>query len=65
MQKVNIETPKGGHPVWTLLLCRNNDIVGFVKFNNYDAVEEYKKAFDPLGEQGWGLIELSFDTEGK
>lgn len=65
MQKVNIETQKGGIPVWTLLLTKDDDIVGFIKFNCKDAIEEYKNTFRILFEKGWGFIELDFDTEAK
>lgn len=63
---MNINTPKGGKELWILHLSKEDDLFGYVQFDNKESLEKFKKAYSTLPEkEGWGLIGISFDVEDK
>ena len=63
MNKLSIKTPRGGHELWVLLLTKDDDIIGNVKFNDYESLIKFKNAYSSLPTDSWGTVELSFDIE--
>lgn len=60
---VRIETPKGGEPVYHLVLSVNDNVVGSVTFK--DAVDRntFLTHYNLLAPLGYGYIEMQIDTE--
>lgn len=62
---VNINTPLGGKELWILHLTKDDDLIGYVKFNDKETMEKFKKAYHTLPAEEWGSIAISFDSEDK
>lgn len=65
LDKKSIRTPKGGKELLLLHVCKNDDIIGFFKFEEEASLLEFKEAFRPLLEKGWGTILLEIDKKEK
>jgi hypothetical protein len=62
MNKLQIRTPKGGEPIYYLILTKDDDFIGNVKFRDYESFIKFKNAYSSLPVGEWGTIQLDFDV---
>ncbi len=60
--KISITTPKGGKEILILLITKDDDIIGQIKFNDTESLNAFKNAYSSLPIENWGSIQLDFDT---
>lgn len=62
-QPVRIITPKGGKQIWILHITKDDDIIGTIKFTDFESLIKFKNAYSSLPSESWGIVQLEFDTE--
>lgn len=59
---IKIKTPANGKPIYIIHLTKDDDVVGSIKLNNKQDVDDFKDSIKCLYEKKWGIVMLEFDT---
>lgn len=60
---ISIETPKGGEPVYHLVLALNDIVIGSVTLKTSHDRNTFLTHYNKLAALGYGFIEMQIDTE--